>query len=260
MNHPLHLRGFTLVELLVVISIIGVLVALLLPAVQAARAAARASQCRNNLHQIGLALNMYIDAQGINGRYPNCAAMPVPVGPTTANANNKPSLPIALAPFIDMILPYPNTVANLQQNLTLFRCPTFDCPDDLPGADLPGNSDATLNLFGGGNTGTATTLDTTMNRPDDQSYYQWQGLSYQYNESKVIGAMAGNPPATRVEYLKYWHVVDPVKKTGQWLNQPSGEVPVIWDYDPVHGPPGIVGSRHALYADSHVDAYRPYTY
>ena len=91
--------GFTLVELLVVIAIIGVLVALLLPAIQAAREAARRSSCSNNLKQIGLGLQNYHDARKT---FPYSCVIPATTQQGFFGASNiGPNWVVAVLPFIE---------------------------------------------------------------------------------------------------------------------------------------------------------------
>jgi prepilin-type N-terminal cleavage/methylation domain-containing protein/prepilin-type processing-associated H-X9-DG protein len=148
-------RGFTLVELLVVIAIIGVLVALLLPAVQAAREAARRTQCKNHLRQLSLAAQNYTDS---NGAFP------------PANGKLHPSQQperwsdwsylAFLTPFIerqtvvqriDPLKPWhlqtPEVIDFLRQTeLGEFKCPSFSSTQPV-NTDQPGTGNQTTDTF-----------------------------------------------------------------------------------------------------------------
>jgi prepilin-type N-terminal cleavage/methylation domain-containing protein/prepilin-type processing-associated H-X9-DG protein len=101
--HKRRAGGFTLVELLVVIAIIGTLVAILIPAIQYVRTAARRTQCQSNLHQIGVAFENYFTARKNSNRYPNAAQLP-------SVTPERPSIAKSLAGFTE-------------DNVGIFFCP-----------------------------------------------------------------------------------------------------------------------------------------
>ncbi len=139
MSHQTR-RGFTLIELLVVIAIIGVLIALLLPAVQAAREAARRAQCTNNLKQIGLAIHNY---HSVHDTFPMGASRTYSVPGTIYGWNNWSAQALML-PFMEQQALYnaanfnlavwhaSRTPAGYYGNLTVFntRVSAFLCPSD----------------------------------------------------------------------------------------------------------------------------------
>jgi prepilin-type N-terminal cleavage/methylation domain-containing protein/prepilin-type processing-associated H-X9-DG protein len=144
--------GFTLIELLVVIFIIGLLAALLMPAVQSAREAARRARCVNNLRQIGLALHTYHDSHGslppglldnFDPRYPSSSKLPC------GQATIDKSFLVMILPGLEQTALYNaiNQSLNIEsrENRTIFTVSVgvFACPSD-PASGHPRHADLSV--------------------------------------------------------------------------------------------------------------------
>ncbi len=183
-------RGFTLIELLVVIAIIAVLIALLLPAVQQAREAARRSQCKNNLKQLGLALHNYHDTMNV--------LPPAHIGRCTTPMLNTTGLTMLL-PYIDQGPLYnkynfnasastfascggavasgddPTTTGNaalVKTRIQVFLCPTDSASDMISATTSNYGISATNTGTGGAKTNYDFITLTTYNVAEN-----WSGLS-----------------------------------------------------------------------------------
>lgn len=147
-------RGFTLVELLVVIAIIGILVALLLPAIQAAREAARRAQCANNMKQLGLAIHSYLSAKKdqLPGMYQQADA-DLPTHTAGAGGAQGESFFVYMMPYMEEQVVYDNwKFTDRGKNSATPDSPaaksisTMLCPTDSPAekvtyfAAIPSNS------------------------------------------------------------------------------------------------------------------------
>lgn len=192
-------KGFTLVELLVVIAIIGLLVALLLPAVNAAREAARRTQCKNNIRQLGLATLNY---ESSFRTLPPSAK--VDTSASTTGNNVSWGVHGRILPFVEESALYDKIDTEIawdfQTAIDGLRIPIFQCPSDARAGELrdPGGGKARLfSTTYGFNMGTWFVFDPRTRRGGDGAFYPNSNL-------RLARVADGTSKTLMVSEVKAW--------------------------------------------------------
>ena len=231
-------QGFTLVELLVVIAIIGILVALLLPAVQAAREAARRMQCSNNLKQIALSLHNYestYKAYPAAGRgYGQCPGMPL--GGEIKNSNGL----VSLLPFLELQTIYDrfnhseafsnsrirstgrvigDATINGNAALSETILPVFICPSDNNGPRDRCCGTSVHYGPGGAFKGAATNYDFITHTGDFSNNNNWLNGAGSGLNRRMFGQHSDTKPAMVLDGLSNTFAIG---ETTKWHQNGSG--------------------------------------
>lgn len=204
--HLSRRRGFTLIELLVVIAIIAVLIALLLPAVQQAREAARRSQCKNNLKQLGLAMHNYHDNFSV---FPfGCITAINGAIPAPGTSNSRQNWFHMILPYVDQAPLYMIISPRIQNNefpggwpeattiISVFQCPSDPANPKITNQGFHGNY---LPCHGSSHSGANATFAVTnglfypLSRTSMRSVTDGTSNTIMFSEIKLQADNAGAP-------------------------------------------------------------------